>query len=78
MTRSWIYFTSRPLCAPSAGRARRAQGRAPQPARVRRSGRDALPTGRIEVVRVEGDYRPRQIDSADVVAANRPTRALGR
>jgi len=42
------------------------------------SGRDALPTGRIEVVRVEGDYRPRQIDSADVVAANRPTRALGR
>src|SRR5262249_42458245 len=61
----------RPLRAPSAGRARRTEGRAPQPPWVCRPGCDALPPRWAnEVVRIERDYRPRQIDSADVVSAN--------
>jgi putative transcriptional regulator len=52
-----------------AGRARRSAGGAFEPAGLCRAGGDALPHRRTEeVVRFEGDYRPRQVDSADVVA----------
>jgi hypothetical protein len=34
--------------------------------------------GPNEIVRIEGDYRPHQIDSATSSLPTRPTRALGR
>ena len=71
MTRSWIHFTR--------GRfVRQARG---EPGALREehlsrhgfAGPVAMlyrTDGPNEVVRIEGDYRPRQIDSADIVAAD--------
>ncbi len=62
-------FHARPLCASGAGRAWRSARGASEPAGLCRAGGDALSHRRAERSgEVEGEYRPRQVDSADVVA----------
>jgi hypothetical protein len=71
MTRSWIHFTRGRFVRQA--RVGLGELREEHLSRLGFAGPVAMlyrTDGPNEVVRIEGDYRPRQIDSADVVAAD--------